>query len=520
MSQQNDLVEALSAETSKLKCSGISLKLKANERVVEELFNTGLVGKLLADRNINKNVVKAIILKVWRTSKGVQIVDLRENMFLFKFSYEGDRKRIMELGPWNIEGYPLILKPWNQNMAVEDLEFSSLPIWIQVHNLPIEYMSKENDEEIGAMVGKVLEVDFTGNGGVCMSKFIRVKIELKIEDPLWSGFFLDRSTNVDLWIQFKYERVADFCYKCGRLGHLKARCPRTESTARNSDGKEPYGFGPWMKAENVGKRTTRWVEFLADIDKSEEGILKGHQNSKESKAEWRVEHAPEKTSIENQFSSSNDLVEGSRNFLTKFDESAANVTSKQLCPGKPLQLSSLSKPTNLPMETEISDVTNPHVSNINQTNNPSQDSDCGVIPKIQTLDPETSRTIPQISNPLDQPNGPTTASEITDPTLLIGLSKAQSNMLSWTIFYNEGEPNLSIGPEHLQGSSVSQKNESYKVGVKRKLEAEDWLPSNRVIKLTKVGSGLLEIAHQPTSQTIKAQQRNTSKCSPIRKKKR
>ena len=73
----------------------------------------------------------------------------------------------MEVGPWNIEGYPLILKMWNQNMAVEDIDFSSLPLWIQVHDLPIELLSKENAEEIGAMVGEVLEVDFTGNGG-CM----------------------------------------------------------------------------------------------------------------------------------------------------------------------------------------------------------------------------------------------------------------------------------------------------------------------------------------------------------------
>ena len=34
-------------------------------------------------------------------------------------------------------------------------------------------MSKENVEEIGALVGEVLEVDFTSGGGVCMSKFIK-----------------------------------------------------------------------------------------------------------------------------------------------------------------------------------------------------------------------------------------------------------------------------------------------------------------------------------------------------------
>jgi len=80
-------------------------------------------------------------------------------------------------------------------------------------------MSKENAEEIKALVREVIEVDFIGNGGICMSKFLRVKVELKVEDPLWSGFFLDRKPQLDLWIQFKYERLADICFKCGRLGH-------------------------------------------------------------------------------------------------------------------------------------------------------------------------------------------------------------------------------------------------------------------------------------------------------------
>ena len=93
---------------------------------------------------------------------------------MFKFASEGDRRRILELGPWNIEGYPLILKHWNQNQTAEDVDFSSLHIWVQIHGLPIEYMSKENAEDISALVGKVVEVDFTGDGKLCMSQFLRV----------------------------------------------------------------------------------------------------------------------------------------------------------------------------------------------------------------------------------------------------------------------------------------------------------------------------------------------------------
>ncbi|XP_030970072.1 uncharacterized protein At4g02000-like [Quercus lobata] len=379
MSQQDELVEALNAETNKIRVSGKSLKLKASEKAVEELYNTGLVGKLLADRSINKNAVKAIILKAWRTSRGVQIVDLRENIFLFKFACEGDKRRIVELGPWNIEGFPLILKQWNQNMVVEDLDFSSLPVWIQVHNLSIEYMSKENAVEIGSLVGEVVDVDFTGDGEVCMCNFLRVKVEVKVDDLLRSGFYLDRSPHSDLWIQFKYERVAEFCYKCGRLGHLKARCLKVSHIDAQIPSKEPYGFGHWMKAGSSGRKTS--------------------------------------------------------------------------------------------------------------SNNPS--------PQHQ----------------LNQPSGPTSDSVSTDPTLLIGLSKAQNNSLSWTAYYNEGE---SSGKIQL---SLPSNDKEQKPSAKRKLKEDEGLANNRAIKLSKVGSGLLKVVHQPINYIEGAQQKVSNRNVPTRRKK-
>ncbi|XP_030970768.1 uncharacterized protein LOC115991172 [Quercus lobata] len=288
MEDQSMSVEDLTDKTRKLRCTGKAVKLKASEKAIEELFSTGLVGKLLADRNINKNAVKAIILKVWRTSKGVQIVDLKENIFVFKFACEGDKKRILELGPWNIEGFPLILKQWHQNMSVDDLDFSSIPLWVQIHGLHIEYMSKENAEEIGALVGEVLEVDFTGSGGVCMSKFLRVKVVLKVEDPLLSGFFLDRNTQPNLWIRFKYERIVEFCFKCGRLGHLKARCLWADAEVK-SNSKDPFGFGPWLKAEAASNRASRWVEFIADSNQaSEEDDVRRKEAGIQEQEESRV----------------------------------------------------------------------------------------------------------------------------------------------------------------------------------------------------------------------------------------
>lgn len=70
-----------------------------------------------------------------------------------------------------------------------------------------------------------------------------------------------------------------------------------------------------------------------------------------------------------------------------------------------------------------------------------------------------------------------------DPSLFVGLSKAHSNMLSWTAYYNEGEKS---GP----GDSSVRAS-------KRKFDEEENNFNGKALKLTKVGSGLLKVQSQP-----------------------
>lgn len=61
-------------------------------------------------------------------------------------------------------------------------------------------------------------------------------------DTLVPGFFHRCPPKEPTWIQYKHERLYDFCYVCGRLGHLSFSCP---VEPRPSDS----GFyGPFLKA--------------------------------------------------------------------------------------------------------------------------------------------------------------------------------------------------------------------------------------------------------------------------------
>lgn len=54
--------------------------------------------------------------------------------------------------------------------------------------------------------------------------FLRARVMVNTSEPLTKGCWLPRDNNKDTWVEFRYERLQDFCYCCGRLGHTNNEC--------------------------------------------------------------------------------------------------------------------------------------------------------------------------------------------------------------------------------------------------------------------------------------------------------
>jgi hypothetical protein len=130
----------------------------------------------------------------------------------------------------NIDGNHLIPKRVGENQLHKEVYFSTTSFWVQAHNLPLEYLLKENAKIIGNSMGKFLEVDLVGAENARWGNFLRFKVEVKSTNPLTKGFWLDRAPLEDPWVQLKYKRLSNLCYGCGRLGHMKKDCKWVESS--------------------------------------------------------------------------------------------------------------------------------------------------------------------------------------------------------------------------------------------------------------------------------------------------
>lgn len=60
-----------------------------------------LIGKVLTSRNVNKESLKVALQQAWQNIREVKVENLEENVFMFKFGAEVDKKRVLINGPWH-----------------------------------------------------------------------------------------------------------------------------------------------------------------------------------------------------------------------------------------------------------------------------------------------------------------------------------------------------------------------------------------------------------------------------------
>ncbi|KAI9116793.1 hypothetical protein K1719_012159 [Acacia pycnantha] len=58
------------------------------------------------------------------------------------------------------------------------------------------------------------------------------------------SFWVPRGSKSPAWVSVKYERIQNFCFFCGKVGHDGRACK--DPKANKDHGVEPFGFGSWM----------------------------------------------------------------------------------------------------------------------------------------------------------------------------------------------------------------------------------------------------------------------------------
>ncbi|XP_031099707.1 uncharacterized protein LOC116003906 [Ipomoea triloba] len=106
----------------------------------------------------------------------------------------------------------------------------SLDMWVQLHDLPMGYTTGMVLEQIGNHIGTFVKLD-DRYAGAPWKTFYRVRVSLPVDKPIKRRMRLMKRDKSTCWVTFKYERLHNFCFFCGLLGHSHKFCLKAREAA-------------------------------------------------------------------------------------------------------------------------------------------------------------------------------------------------------------------------------------------------------------------------------------------------
>jgi hypothetical protein len=120
--------------------------IEIEDEDTEELHDKGLkclVGRFGTAKKINKEAFKSVLTRIWRTTGRVFFKEILDNLWLFKFADEHDRRRVLDGRPSSYDCNLLILNEVDGKIPPSQMKFLRTPIWVQIHDMTLDCMNKK-----------------------------------------------------------------------------------------------------------------------------------------------------------------------------------------------------------------------------------------------------------------------------------------------------------------------------------------------------------------------------------------
>jgi hypothetical protein len=159
----------------------------------------------------------------WKTAKPATFKAKGDNLFLVQFHCLGDWDRVMEGGPWLFRGAALVMAEYDGFSNVEDYKLDKVPVWTRIQGIPEGLMKKKDlAEKVARKVGEPPIKVLVNEGILNSAKYLHARVHLDVHKPLVRIVPITIKERKIYPVQ--YEKLPEFCYFCGLLGHVMTEC--------------------------------------------------------------------------------------------------------------------------------------------------------------------------------------------------------------------------------------------------------------------------------------------------------
>ncbi|KAK2664984.1 hypothetical protein Ddye_003558 [Dipteronia dyeriana] len=160
-------LKTLCATMSLKELEGPVRKLEGDLKIDgERKLSLCLVGKVMANKLIHRDVFWRVLLRIWKLRKSIYVEVVSDNIFTYHFQDTEDRRRVLTGRPWSFDNFLIVLVEPNGKSDILHMPFDRAAFWIQIHNVPLLCITKRIWQFLGNLIGDVVEID-EGASGDC-----------------------------------------------------------------------------------------------------------------------------------------------------------------------------------------------------------------------------------------------------------------------------------------------------------------------------------------------------------------
>jgi hypothetical protein len=208
-----------------------------------------MIGKFLSEKPLHKLSLNQALSNMWCNPKDLKVTELQQQFLQITMENTDDFKRIIKGSPWILRNSWLVVKEWEGNIKIEDMDFRFVPIWVQLWGLPLQIQTKDMGKKLGARIGRVEESEIYLYPE--KARVVKIKVHIDTQKPLKAGIRIGNTVDGISWVDFRYEKLPLFCFQCGLIGHSEDYCKR-KGMIEHPNGVNP--LGPWLRSNQFGKR--------------------------------------------------------------------------------------------------------------------------------------------------------------------------------------------------------------------------------------------------------------------------
>lgn len=210
--------------------------------------SNALIFCFVSKKTIGIRDLASALNAIWKPSAPANFFAIGDGVYIAGFENSLDCNKVMVRQPWQLSNSLMVFKKAVGNEKIVDLVLNEVPFWVQIHGLEIQLLTRYVGELLGSKIGRVLEVDCATNS-LAWGKCLRVRVLLNVAKPLMRGTKVNFNGVTSIVI-FRYEKLCDFCFMCGKLDHLDRDCPSLfVHEGPVVRGKRQYEA--WLKAEGL-----------------------------------------------------------------------------------------------------------------------------------------------------------------------------------------------------------------------------------------------------------------------------